>query len=357
LFLLTMGKTYEYLYTNDVGELYTGVLSSLPNDPFETGETGSAVLQFENFTPSQTIVPINDCGNRDQANAINVTFVSLSEISYDQVSVVQKIDFEDSVYSVDLNSLYASDPNVAFSLNSGNGVSLNLNFTLFAQSRLLNFANTTFEVNPSTNKWTFDLANWVFLNTKNTLQLEITVAINSGKQFTNVISTGNSGKNMVDFAIVAPDVSFNVALATVAIVDGVIVPIGFILDFNPMVVPYQNPRLLFSLPSFTQSIQYDPNFGVLLGSGAQSSDCGIPGWQIVLIVLAVTISVFFILGTATGVVVYWLKRKHAARRARIEFETVAKIFAETTGRPPAGMAGNTSARSTSPDDGLCGDEL
>jgi len=217
-----------------------------------------------------------------------------------------------------------------------------VNFQLFGVETLIQYANQSFVVNPSTNKWTFDLAGWEFLTKTNQLQVAVNLALPGGQLFTHFSKEPLDSQRTL-YTFFTSSIGFSVVVANVAeYVSGDVTTLTTIstsIEFTPGSLPI----VMFNFPYFGPgtTLHYDPDFSVVLSENAQpSSDCGkFPGWEIAVIVVSVVIPLSMSCILAILLAAWWVYKK---RRRPIN-DTEMVVFDRRDSSGSEDDLGSTSA--------------
>jgi len=162
---------------------------------------------------------------------------------------------------------------------------------------------------------------WEFLDPANSLQIELHLLPTS--PFVLVSSTDDDADKRViyDFDSASP-LEATISVSTVGVVDNKIVPIQHSLTFAP---PSIQPIFLINFPYFTQKMQYDPDFGVVLNT-ASFGGCpgGLSAAQIAVIVtFSVVGAVMFVIFVAILAVigrVIFVKWRRKQKPSSVHFD-------------------------------------
>jgi len=330
LFILAFGRNYLSMDLATYGELYAGPLLEVVPPPIDIEtQTDTVVLSFDRKSPVQKLTPIDQCGDRVESSAVTITFASLTEVSAN-AQIVQQVNFQKAAY--ELNTTFASqNPNFNFGLNSSAGLELALDFQLFGVQTLLTYANETFLVDKSINKWSFAISGWRFLDTSNSLQIDVGLSLPGGRLFDRQVTVTTLSASRVRYTFHTDSISFSVVISSLAELDKFDPSTGAtttsIVSIEHKVINngLTAPGILFLFPYFDNNtlLRYDPDFGVTVNADSQpDSSCGaFEGWKIAVIVVCTVIPLSLsCLVVIILVVVYFVRR---LRRPINEEEMVA----------------------------------
>jgi len=137
---------------------------------------------------------------------------------------------------------------------------VSLEFSLFEVAQNLS-AGISFSTKPSSVKLSIVLDRWNFSSLSNSLQ--ISFAWEAIPPITSIEQQQSEGNISTFFLLSNGQLTTTVYLLGSAMVDGASVPIG--ISFLGL------SQLVLRLPSFRNSLTYDPDFSVVIGSGPSSA--------------------------------------------------------------------------------------
>lgn len=217
-------------------------------------------------------------------------------------NITQHFYFEHPLKTVLLPLSFAKS-SLTLIRNRLKGATVVLSFSVFVQSIALQSAGISFSSIPSSLKFSFTLSNYTFESPQNSLAWHL--SFHPTLPLTSVTGPTSAGSGLVMYKYHSSGATTAVRLLTSATIDNT--------TAVPITISSNGGNLTLLFPSFTSSLQYDPDLSVTVsGSGDGDGDGSLLPLLALLglvPVLAICLLVIIIIGIST-LIVRKKKRRH-----------------------------------------------
>jgi len=280
-------------------------------------DAAKCLANSNGFDNSGTRLEINNegfsFGVTDSLDAVSVKFGDIEELD-----TKRRVVWAEQISTLDFNATSATyiSPatgaeivQVNLTATMTNGATLLLNNRLFAVADTIYFQDIKIPLTSNTNKLGITILDWPFQDYQNTLRVTLSFSTSSASDIcSEETSRVNQYINQVRFQ--TPEGVVTASALLFAELDGEIVAVETVLNSSAIVVESR---------SFLYSYVYDPDFSILLGGGAGTSNgCGglLSGKDLLYASIAALCSASSISFVVMVVFYFISKEKIKAKKAR-----------------------------------------
>ncbi|KAL6041138.1 hypothetical protein QOT17_025066 [Balamuthia mandrillaris] len=288
-----------------------------------------------NDKPDHTVILHEEQGNRPLANrSVTAQFLTLQEVGEDGqviaiVSLAETVFVATELGNTSFNLNHAL-PFISFSAEISSillannqtvdlveEIVMQVNFTMFAEEQVINFAGVEQVMAANTLKWSVFLSSWPFQPHSHSLYLRLILTSQDGPIALETLDEEDNGVWAFTLRTENTEIPFNVL--PLALVDE-----GLAMAEPAVAAVWEGvgQHLVIQLPSFNYSLLLDPDISLLLTDedGEESNSEGdsedLLWWKIAVPVLSIVVVVVVVVVAVSGCI--FLKKRSNHRRLKVK---------------------------------------